>query len=253
MYPDFIGMWHDLQQYLPSAVAWAVFALVLLATTSLLLVPSAVLLCSQVSEIRRWYKQGREGLRGHAASGASPGARALRHARLYLGLINRSTGRAIAMLALPMVLLQFVVVVLRYVFAFGSIQMQESIWYLHAVLFMLGAGYTWAVDAHVRVDIIYARASRRYRHWTDLLGSVLFVVPLCTVIVWLSWDYVGNAWSVREGSTEVSGLPYLYILKSLIPAFALLITLEAIATLIASGLALRGAEPGAESRSSTVP
>ena len=109
-----------------------------------------------------------------------------------------------------MVLIQFAVVILRYVFAFSNTALSESIWYLHGLLFMIGAGYTLLYDGHVRVDVLYREASPRYKAWVDMLGSLLFIIPLCILTVWLSWGYVINAWIVLEGSTEFAGLPLIF-------------------------------------------
>jgi len=239
---DVIALWRDLQQNLPPFLAWSVFALALLALTVLVVLPVLVLLCGEATELRHWHQQGCKELREHSANGANVAERLLRRTLFYLELINRAVGHSLVAMALILVLVQFAVVVLRHVFAFGSLPMQESIWYMHAVLFMLGAGYALLMDAHVRVDIIYAHAGWRYRSVVDLLGSVLFVLPLCATTGWLAWDYVANAWSVREGSTEISGLPYIYLLKTVILAFALLIALEALAIVIRSALRLKGLE-----------
>jgi TRAP-type mannitol/chloroaromatic compound transport system permease small subunit len=241
---DVIGLWRELHQNLPPFFAGGVFALVLLAVTVLLILPVVALLRSETEEVWRWYQQDRGMRRAHSAHGATTAERLLRRTLFYLELLNRFFGHGLVGLALIMVLVQFAVVVLRYVFAFGSLPMQESIWYMHAILFMLGAGYTLLMDAHVRVDIIYAHAGWRYRSVVDLLGSVFFVLPLCATTAWLGWDYVANAWSVREGSIEVSGLPYLYLLKTVILLFALLVGVEALATIIRSAMRLKGLDPG---------
>jgi TRAP-type mannitol/chloroaromatic compound transport system permease small subunit len=241
---DVIGLWRELHQNLPPFLADGVFALVLLAVTVLLILPIAALLRSEAEEVWRWYQLDRGMRRAHSAGGATVGERLLRRTLLHLELLNRFFGHSLVGLALIMVLVQFAVVVLRYVFAFGSLPMQESIWYMHAILFMLGAGYTLLMNAHVRVDIIYAHAGWRYRSVVDLLGSVFFVLPLCATTAWFGWDYVANAWSVREGSTEVSGLPYLYLLKTVILLFALLVGVEALATIIRSAMRLKGLDPG---------
>lgn len=143
--------------------------------------------------------------------------------------INRGVGRAVAWLALVMALLQFVVVILRYVFAIGFIPMQESIWYLHGVLFMVGAGFTLMHDGHVRVDVFYRDASPHFRALVDLGGSVLLLIPVCVLTVWLSWGYVTNSWRILEGSTEVSGLPFIYLLKTMIWVFSALLGLQGLA------------------------
>jgi len=144
------------------------------------------------------------------------------------------TGRAAAWASLALVLVTFAVVVLRYLFGLGWIAMQESILYLHASLFLLGAAYTLKQDGHVRVDIFYRDLSDGRKALVDLLGSLLLLLPVCSFLLWISWDYVTTAWSLREGSREAGGLPYVYLLKTLIPVSAGLLILQGISQALAS-------------------
>jgi TRAP-type mannitol/chloroaromatic compound transport system permease small subunit len=157
--------------------------------------------------------------------------------------LNIRIGHAIAWTAFVMVLVQFGVVILRYVFAFSNTALTESIWYLHGLLFMIGAAYTLLYDGHVRVDVFYREASERYRAWVDLLGSLLFVIPLCILTFWLSWNYVINAWIVLEGSLELSGLPLIFLYKTVIWVFAALVGVQALSTAIKGFLFLMGRWP----------
>jgi TRAP-type mannitol/chloroaromatic compound transport system permease small subunit len=150
------------------------------------------------------------------------------------------TGRALSWLTLVMVLVTFVVVVLRYAFDAGSIALQESVTYLHAAVFMLGAAYTLKHDAHVRVDIFYQRWSPRTRAWIDLLGTLLLLMPVCSFILLASLDYVSVSWSILEGSREAGGLDGVYLLKTAIPLMAVLLLLQGIALAIHSLLVLAG-------------
>jgi TRAP-type mannitol/chloroaromatic compound transport system permease small subunit len=144
-------------------------------------------------------------------------------------LVNEWVGRAVAWLTLIMVLLTFAIVVLRYVFATGSIAAQEAVVYLHATVFMLGAGYTLKHDKHVRVDIFYRAGGPRVRAWVDLAGGLFLLLPTCGFILWSSWDYVVDAWALREGSREAGGLPLVFVLKSAIPVMAVLLVLQGLA------------------------
>ncbi|NIR25762.1 MAG: TRAP transporter small permease subunit, partial [Gammaproteobacteria bacterium] len=119
-----------------------------------------------------------------------------------------------------MVLVTFAVVLLRYLFNTGWIAMQESITYMHALVFMLGAAYTLRHDGHVRVDIFYQKFSPRTRAWVDLLGTLLLLLPVTLFIAWVSWEYVSTAWALKEGSRETGGLPGVYLLKTAIPLMA---------------------------------
>lgn len=157
-----------------------------------------------------------------------------------LGFINEWTGRAVAWLTLLMVITTFTVVVLRYGFDLGSIAMQESIIYLHALNFMLGAAFTLKHDAHVRVDIFYQKMGPRGQAWVDLLGTLLLLLPVCGFIFWSSWDYVAAAWAVRETSGEAGGLPFVYLLKSILLLMPCLLMLQGAVIIMTSVLILQG-------------
>ncbi len=148
------------------------------------------------------------------------------------GLIDRfntAVGRAASWCALAIVLIGFAVVLLRYVLGLGSLWLQESILYAHAALFLLAAAWTLKEGGHVRVDVFYASASPRVKAWVDLVGALLLLLPFCIAIIWFSWPYVARSWAVLERSRETSGLPLVFLLKALIPVFALLLALQGIA------------------------
>lgn len=160
-------------------------------------------------------------------------------------LISEYTGRAIAWLTVAMVLVTFAIVVLRYLFNTGWIAMQESVTYMHALVFMLGAAYTLKHDEHVRVDIFYQRMGPRGRALVDLCGTLFLLLPVCGYIAWESWDYVADSWSLLEGSREAGGLPGVFLLKSVIPLMAALLILQGIAMAIRALLTLLEEEPEA--------
>src|SRR5580692_2325052 len=138
-------------------------------------------------------------------------------------------GRGAMWLCLYMVLIEFAVVVMRYAFGIGSIKLQESVMYAHAALFMLAAAWTLQTDGHVRVDIFYAQANPRTKALIDLVGALVFLLPVTVVIGALSLPYVARSSAIFEGSRETSGLPFVYLLKTLIPLFALLLGLQGVA------------------------
>lgn len=148
-------------------------------------------------------------------------------------------GRAVAWLALAIVLVQFAVVVLRYVFGIGSIWLSESVIYGHATMFMLAAAWTLQAGGHVRVDIFYTDASPRTKALVDLLGSLLLLLPFVAVILWFALPYVGRSWALLERSRETSGLPFVYLLKTVIPLFAVLLGLQGISQAIRAARGLR--------------
>jgi len=146
--------------------------------------------------------------------------------------LTTGIGRAGAWLALAVVLLQFALVVARYLFGLGSIWATETVIYAHATLFMLAAAWTLRAGGHVRVDVFYAEATARTRAKIDLAGSGLLLLPFSTVLVWLSVPYAARSWAILERSQETSGLPLVYLLKTLIPLFAFLMALQGIAQAI---------------------
>jgi TRAP-type mannitol/chloroaromatic compound transport system permease small subunit len=156
--------------------------------------------------------------------------------------LNEYIGRGTAWVALIMVMVQFAVVIMRYVFSIGFIPMQESIWYMHGILFMVGAGYTLLHDGHVRVDIFYREASARRKALVDMIGALIFLIPLMVLTMWLSWSYVINSWKTFEGSTEISGLPLIFLYKTVIWVFAILLGLQAISMAVRGLQTLLGNE-----------
>lgn len=167
---------------------------------------------------------------------------AIRHIARGIDRINHAIGSVVAWIALAMVLAQFLVVLLRYVFGLGLLELQESIIYMHGLLFMLGSGYALMRDAHVRVDVFYRRASERARSWVNLCGVLLLLWPLCAMIFYVAWPYVGAAWAVREGSREASGIPGIYLLKTVILVFAALMFAQGLSLALRSVLVLAGRE-----------
>ncbi|MEZ5847487.1 MAG: TRAP transporter small permease subunit [Geminicoccaceae bacterium] len=156
-----------------------------------------------------------------------------------LDSVNRRTGMIVRWLALVMVLVQFTIVLLRYVFGFSSIALNESVLYLHAALFMLGAGFTLLVDGHVRVDIFHARASARGKALIDLFGHLFMLLPSMAALFWFSLPSVINSWSILEGAISVGGIPAVFALKTLIPAFCLLLIVQSVACVLHRLLELR--------------
>jgi len=161
--------------------------------------------------------------------------------RLVDGLNDR-IGRGVAWLTLVMVLVTFVVVVLRYVYAIGWVWLQESYVWLHGIVFMVGAGYTLLHNGHVRVDILYRPAGPRYKAVVDIFGSMFLLLPLVVVVFDVSYGYVLESWRVWEESREAGGLPGLFLLKTVLWVFCLLFGLQGLALAGRSVLILRGYE-----------
>jgi TRAP-type mannitol/chloroaromatic compound transport system permease small subunit len=150
----------------------------------------------------------------------------------HIDQVNRRIGEAVAWLSLAMVLLTVVDVIMRYLFNTGAVWVQEMEWHLFGVVFLLAAGYTLLHDAHVRVDIFYARQPKRVRAWIDLVGTLIFLFPVCAVVLWSSQKFVINSWGFQEGSPDPGGLPARYILKAMIPFGFVLVTLQGISELL---------------------
>ena len=146
--------------------------------------------------------------------------------------VSRRVGNAVAFAAIAMALVTTTVVILRYGFGQGAIAAQESVLYLHGALFMLGAAPTLLTDKHVRVDVFYRNFTDRQKHWVNTIGHTVFTLPFCTLIVFGSWGYVSESWSIMESSPEPGGIPAVFLLKTLIPAMALLLALQAVSLII---------------------
>ena len=152
--------------------------------------------------------------------------------------ITAAVGRLAAWCSLYVVIAEFAVVVFRYALGFGSIRLQESVLYAHAGLFMLAAAWTLQIDGHVRVDIFYAHGTARALAAVNLLGALVFLLPFAAVLFALTLPYVERSWHIFETSPQPSGLPLVYLLKTVILLFAALIGLQGVAQAIRAALVL---------------
>jgi TRAP-type mannitol/chloroaromatic compound transport system permease small subunit len=163
-----------------------------------------------------------------------------------IDFINERIGRLIAWLALGMVLVQVVVVVMRYVFGLSILAMQESIWYMHAIIFLVAAGYTLLHDGHVRVDILYGAVGPKKKALIDFLGVIFILLPVCVMLWAVCWPYVAASWQVHEGSVEVSGIQGVYLLKTGMLVLAATLFIQGISLGIKSAFTLAGIAVDAE-------
>jgi len=156
--------------------------------------------------------------------------------------ISTVLGKAASWLTLFMVLVTFIVVVMRYVFDAGLIWLQESVTWMHAVVFMVGAAYTLQQEEHVRVDVFYRTMSARHRAWVDAIGVVVFVWPLCLLLAWKSYDFVAASWGLKEASRESGGLPYplVPLLKTVLLVMPVAVALQGASLFMRSFSTLRG-------------
>lgn len=146
-----------------------------------------------------------------------------------------------AWLTLFMVIVTFFVVVMRYVFDAGLIWVQESVVWMHAAVFMLGAAYTLHDEEHVRVDVFYRRMSARRKAWVDLIGVFIFLLPLCLFLAWNSFEFVAQSWRLGEMSRESGGLPYPFVpmLKSILLLMPVTVGLQGLSLVLKSLQTLR--------------
>ncbi|RRH74313.1 TRAP transporter small permease subunit [Falsigemmobacter faecalis] len=161
--------------------------------------------------------------------------------RIISGL-NLVIGKTFAWLSLAMVIVCFTVVVQRYVFATSILWMQDLYVWINGFMFTAVAGYALLRDDHVRVDILYAPAPLRRKAMIDLMGVLLFLLPFCWVVYSYSWNYILRSWRLMEGSANVGGMPGLYLLKSFILVFVVVVSLQGIAMAARSILVLAGRE-----------
>lgn len=156
--------------------------------------------------------------------------------------LNEWVGNKVAWLSLAMAVVMFLTVILRYVFDMGWIWMQESVVYMHGILFMVAAGFTLKHEQHVRIDIIYDRLSQRKKAVINLLGTVFFLLPTCFAIFYYAYPYVSDSWAVQEGSKEAGGIPGVFLLKSAILIFPTLVGLQGLAKAIRAVLTLTNSD-----------
>ena len=158
----------------------------------------------------------------------------------WLELINERVGRAVSWLMIGVVLVTFSVAILRYVFNMGWVWMQESYVWMHATIFLVASGYTLLHDGHVRIDIFYREASSRYKAWVNLWGTLLLLVPTIGVIYWVTLPYVLLSWHRFEQSREAGGMKGLFIFKTTMIVFVVLLALQCLVMLLRSVLVLLG-------------
>lgn len=164
----------------------------------------------------------------------------------WINQLNYRMGQMISWLTLILVALVIIVVLSRYLLGIGSIAIQESVTYVHAVIFMLGLAFTLQRGGHVRVDIFYRDFSARRKAIVDLIGTVIFLLPFCGLILFGSWDYVMASWSIKESSSETGGIAAVYLLKTLMLFMPITLALQGLAQIIDSVLVLKVDSSGME-------
>ena len=158
-----------------------------------------------------------------------------------INAIDKTTslvGNVVSWLTTIMVIAVVAVVITRYFLQVGSIALQESVTYLHAMIFLLGIAYTLKHGGHVRVDIFYRQFSPRRKALVDFCGGLFFLVPVSILIFYSSWDYVIASWAIGETSAENNGLPFIYLLKTLMILMPATLLLQGVAEILKSLLIL---------------
>ena len=156
----------------------------------------------------------------------------------FIDRFNTIIGSLCAFFVFSMVIVVFTVVVLRYGFNIGFIWMQEVYVWLHSFVFMLGAGFTYLANEHVRIDVFYREASKKYKATVDLFGNIFLLLPFLYIIWNYSYPFVYRSFLMGEVSREAGGMPALYILKSAILWFCLVLFLQLVSNVIKSILTL---------------
>ena len=140
--------------------------------------------------------------------------------------------KGLAWLTFLLVIIEFSVVALRYLFDFPSISLQESALWVFSFIFMLGTACTLGFDEHVRVDIFYRKCSIQFQTWVNLFGIIFLLFPVCFYLIYFSWHTVQTSWVLNEASSEAGGLPALYLLKSLMIVMPILLSIQGLAWML---------------------
>ncbi|MBF0289884.1 MAG: TRAP transporter small permease subunit [SAR324 cluster bacterium] len=144
----------------------------------------------------------------------------------WVNAFNDVTGRSVSWLTLVMALVTFLIVILRYIFNIGWIWMQESVIYMHGMVFMVAGGYTLLQDQHVRIDIFYRPMDAKKKALVNFFGVIFLLFPTCGIILYFAYPYVRDSWRVLEGSKEAGGIPAVFLLKSIILVFPVLVGIQ---------------------------
>ena len=164
----------------------------------------------------------------------------LKNISIIIDNFNIKVGKLFSWLLLLMVLLTCLIVILRYLFNIGFIWMQELVRFFYAAVFLICAAYTLAEDAHVRVDIFYSKLSEKKKNIINIFGSLFFLIPVCFIIFYYSFNYVINSWAQLEGSLEERGLHAVFIMKTFIWFFAFMLFAQGFSIIASSINRIRG-------------
>ncbi|ROR34305.1 TRAP transporter small permease subunit [Inmirania thermothiophila] len=162
----------------------------------------------------------------------------------WIDAVNDQVGRLVSWLVLLMTLLGVYNAVTRKLSRAIGMDLSsnayiEAQWYMFSLVFLWAAGYALRHGVHVRVDLFYGRASPRTQAWIDILGTALFLIPFCLLLLWVSVPYAWESWAILEQSADPGGLPRYWI-KSAIPVTGVLLLAQAVSELVRNIAFLRG-------------
>lgn len=165
----------------------------------------------------------------------------------WIDAVSRRIGQLMYVLVLIMILIGVYNASVRYLGGYFSSNLSSNAylelqWYLFGTVFMLGAAYALQKNAHVRVDILYTRLSPKGQAWIDLVGTLVFLLPFCALVFWISLPWVASSWRVHEVSPNPGGLAR-YPIKTIVPAAFVLLLLQGIAQVIKAVAVIRGFRP----------
>lgn len=163
-----------------------------------------------------------------------------RRAVAAIDTVTTSFGGAVRWFALGLVIVTAIIVIQRYVFGYASTKLQESVIYMHALLFLLASASALLNGGHVRVDVFYSKATERGKAWVDLFGTYLALMPTSFLILWSSTGYMASTWRILERSRESDGLAFVFLLKTAIPLFAVLMILQGFSMAARAAMTLGG-------------
>lgn len=157
---------------------------------------------------------------------------------------NERIGKGVSWLTFTLVIIVCFDVISRYLFNVSFTAVQELEWHIFAIIFLIAAPYTFKLDEHVRVDVIYSKLSDRKKAIINLVASIIFLIPFCLLVIYASKDFVINSFNINETSPDSGGLPARYILKAVIPLSFFLLLLQTIAYVIRMAINLKQIDKG---------
>ena len=143
-----------------------------------------------------------------------------------LNLIIKFSGKYGSILIICLILLVSTSVILRYVFSLGFIWLQDLYIWVHAIFILLGIAFTLNANGHVRIDLLYRSVTENFKKKVNLLGALIFGLPLSFILVFYGFDYFYRSYQLGESSKESGGLPYIFILKFFIFVLGILLFFE---------------------------